>query len=33
MTVNVKKYYIIGALWSKGDALSLANCSLIDSRL
>jgi hypothetical protein len=33
MTVNVRKYSITGALWSKGNALSLSNRILLTSRL
>jgi hypothetical protein len=33
MTIDVKKCYITIALWSKGNALSHANCSLLKSRL
>jgi hypothetical protein len=33
MTVDVRKCYIAGALWSKGNALSLANRTLLASRL
>jgi hypothetical protein len=33
MTVNIQKCCITGALSRSGDALSLANCTLLASRL
>jgi hypothetical protein len=33
MTVNIQKCCITGALWRSGSALSLANCTLLASRL
>jgi hypothetical protein len=33
MTVNIRKFCITGALWRSGNALSLANITLLASRL
>jgi hypothetical protein len=33
ITVNIQKCCITGALWRSGNALSLANCTLLASRL